>query len=65
MNAITWGEISKMDKKEVKEAIQEAIGDWLDQKFSQFGKWSLASIAAAALAALMYFIVSFGSGPKN
>lgn len=42
----------------MKAAVKEALKEWLDAKFTAFGKWALASIAAVALAALVYFILS-------
>lgn len=48
----------RLQKKLVKEALKEALKEWLDTKFALFGKWSMASIGAAALAALIYFILT-------
>ena len=46
------------DKDEaMKLAVKEALKEWLDSKFVAFGKWSLASLAALGLAALVYFIL--------
>jgi hypothetical protein len=41
-----------------KEALKEAIKEWLDEQFTHFGKWSMSGIAALALAALLYFILT-------
>lgn len=41
----------------MKAAVKEALKEWLDAKFTTFGKWSLTSLAALALAALVYFIL--------
>ena len=30
-----------MNPDDQKEAIKEALSEWLDDKFSEFGKWSL------------------------
>lgn len=46
-----------MGREEMKAAVKEGIKEWLDDKFRVFGKWSAASIAALALAALVYFIL--------
>lgn len=43
-------------RAEGKEVVKEALKEWLDDKFLAFGKWSAAAIAAAALAAVVYFI---------
>jgi len=46
------------DEKElIKAAFKEAAKEWLDNKFAEFGKWSAMTIAAAALVALIYFIL--------
>ena len=40
----------------IKLAMKQAIQEWLDKKFAQFGKWSAAGIGAAALSVLAYFL---------
>lgn len=47
-----------VDQEMIKEAAKEAIKEWLDEIFARFGKWSLASLSAMALAALTYFILA-------
>lgn len=42
----------------MKAAVKEALREWLNEKFTQFGKWSLGSLAALGLAALVYFILA-------
>lgn len=46
------------ESDQLKEAAKEAIREFLDEQFARFGKWSLASLSAMALAALTYFILS-------
>lgn len=46
-----------MTDRQEKAAIKEALKEWLDEKFATFGKWSAAALAAAALTALVYFIL--------
>lgn len=41
----------------VKEAMKEAITEWLDQKFMLVGKFTVNGFLAAALAALVYAIL--------
>lgn len=48
----------EFDNAEMKMAVKEALKEWLDEKFSQFGKWSLAGLGATGLAALVYFILT-------
>lgn len=41
----------------MKTAVKEAIKEWLDEKFAMLGKWTLGSLAALGLAALVYLIL--------
>ena len=43
--------------EEMKKIYQEALQEWLDKKFAEFGKWSFYSLLAAGLFALVYFIL--------
>lgn len=47
-----------MTPEEQKALVKEALHEWLDAKFMQFGKWSLQGIIAMALAVLAYFFLS-------
>lgn len=42
----------------MKDALKEALKEWLDEKYAAFGKYSLGLIAAAALSAVTYFILT-------
>lgn len=43
------------EQKELhKEAIKEAISEWLDKQFIVVGKWTLKGIGAMGLAVLVY-----------
>lgn len=42
----------------IKSAAKDAIKEWLDDQFAKFGKWSMAALASAALAGLVYFILN-------
>lgn len=54
----TWGiHMPNMSKDELKKITKDALKEWLDEKFIEFGKWSLGAIAAAGLVALTYFIL--------
>nr|AOE13326.1 hypothetical protein [uncultured bacterium] len=44
----------KTSPKETKEAIKEGLSEWLNEKFSEFGKFSLRGIFALMLVALVY-----------
>lgn len=47
-----------MSDQDTKDALKEALKEWLDEKFATFGKWSLGAIGAAALGALAWFILT-------
>lgn len=37
-----------------KEAVKEALQEWLDKQFSQFGKWTFTGLLAAAFVGAVY-----------
>jgi hypothetical protein len=45
----------KPSPEETKQAIKEGLTEWLEDKFSEFGKLSLKAILALLVAALVYF----------
>ena len=50
----------------MRQVFQDAINEWMNQKFREFGKWSFKSIGVAALGALAYFVfVSKGWTPPH
>lgn len=49
--------VTDLTKEEVKEVMKEALREWLDDKFADFGKWSLVGVGASTLALLAYFIL--------
>ena len=57
------GPIRLMDTKEqdaIKLVLKDALKEWMDAKYAEFGKWSVHAILAAALAALAYYLISHG-----
>lgn len=53
-----------MNEEEMKKAMKQAIKEWLDEQFSSFGRWSFYGLAALALAALVYFVLSMNGWHK-
>lgn len=43
---------------QVKTALKEALKEWLDDKFTTFGKFSAAAVGAAVLAGLILFALT-------
>jgi hypothetical protein len=46
----------QITRDELKDVFKQAMKEWLNDKFTEFGKWSFAAIAAAGFSALFYFI---------
>jgi hypothetical protein len=44
-----------------KQAVKEAIKEWLDEQFAAFGKWSFMALMSAAFAGLAYLALT-GAG---
>ncbi len=53
-----------MDEEETKNALKQALKEWLDEQFATFGRWSFYGILAAALGVLVYFILSVNGWHK-
>ena len=51
-----------MERRETdhKAVIKEAFKEWLDEKFTEFGKWTLKSLAAVVLGAILVYAVNHG-----
>ena len=49
-----------LDREEQKEIVKEAIREWLDEKYSSFGKWTLHGVLASVLGAVAYYLVAHG-----
>jgi hypothetical protein len=54
-----------MTKEEMKLVMKESLKEWMDEKFITFGKWSLASFAAACIAGVVYFILWINGWAKH
>ena len=49
-----------LDREEQKKIVKEAITEWLDYKYGQFGKWTMHGVLASGLAYLAYFLATHG-----
>lgn len=47
-------------REEQKAIIKEAIHEWLDEKYAQFGKWTLHGVGAAIFAFTIYWLTAHG-----
>ena len=45
------------EEAEAKRVFKEALNEWLDHKFSEFGKWTLRGILIALFGAVVTFIM--------
>ena len=53
-----------LTQEETKEAVKEALKEWMDAKYAEAGKWGVTGILATSVVALAYFIFwvnGFGS----
>ena len=51
----------ELDRETQKEAVKEAITEWLDVQFAAVGRFTVKGILAAALAGLAYaYLVTHG-----
>ena len=46
-----------LDKNETKEAVKEALKEWLDTKYTAFGRWSLHGLLAMMLVVIVYLFM--------
>ena len=47
-------------RKEDKDLVKEAFKEWLDEKYAEFGKWALKSVAAMLFGVIIVFLVNHG-----
>lgn len=47
-----------MTPEEQKTLMKEAMTEWLDKKFAEFGKWSAKGLFAMALVGVFYLYLS-------
>ena len=46
-----------LQEAETKRIFKEALNEWLDHKYLEFGKWTLAGLFAATFAGLIVFVM--------
>ena len=50
-----------IDPEVQKQAVKEALTEWLDDKFLAFGRWTFYGLMASAFAGLVYMaLISLG-----
>ena len=52
---LNWG-FDMADEEETKRIVKEALREWLDEKYAEFGRWSIHGILAALLAATVVLV---------
>jgi hypothetical protein len=46
--------MGQLTKDEAKAAMKEALNEWLDKQWAQFGKWTAGGLMSMAIAGLAY-----------
>lgn len=46
-----------LTEDDVKNALKEAIKEWLDEKYAQFGKWTIRALIASLLSSIITIII--------
>lgn len=54
----------EIDKDMQKEAVKEALREWLDDAFATFGRWTFTGLLAAAFVGAVYLTL-IGMGWKK
>ena len=54
------GLMENMSKEEYKALVKDAIGEWLDTRYSQFGRWTIHGILAMVLGAVVMYLATHG-----
>jgi hypothetical protein len=58
--------LAKLRRREMKEAVQEGIKQFLDEQAAKFGRWSFRFLIALLLSALLYgAMIQAGWSPPN
>lgn len=48
----------KVQKDMVKAALKEGLKEWMDERVTEVGRWTLRGLATAGVVALAYFILA-------
>lgn len=46
-----------MSDQDTKDALKEALKEWLDDRFAEVGRWTFRGVLVAVLGALTYFVL--------
>lgn len=53
-------QVTPEEEEKFRTVMKQAIEEWMDRKFSEFGKWSFYGIVAASLGVLGFLIFAKG-----
>lgn len=54
----------KIDMNTQKDAVKEALKEWLDEAFATFGRWTFMGLLAAAFTGAVYLALKGQGWPK-
>jgi len=50
--------MTNLDPNITKDAVKEALKEWLNEQFAAFGKWTLTGLLSAAFAGMVYLLLA-------
>lgn len=50
---------------EQKAILKQALQEWLDAKYAEFGKWTMRGVMASVLVALVMYLTAHGLKPED
>jgi len=53
-----------LTKDEMKQAMKEGLKEWLDERYTEFGRWTFGMLFVAIIGALAYFVLSINGWHK-
>lgn len=62
-NPLNRPHMTEEDKKEQREAMKQALQEWLDARFAEFGRWTLTGLVAAIFIGIVSYLIAHGWRP--
>ena len=60
---MTFENRRQTDEDNMKKIMKSAIKEWMDDRYTAFGKWTLRAIGVASLGVLAWLIIEMNGAP--